>query len=182
VSLALLRRSFFTPGWVFLLILAAGILSDIFDGVIARRVGVVSARLRRQDSQTDLIFWLGASAAAVLLHPDVVRRHGLELSILVGLEICCYGVSFIRFGKETCTHAYSAKVYGIGLFVGMASVLGFGSGGWPLHAMFVAGLIAGIDVIAIVLLLPGWTYDVPSSYHALQIRRALRSVAAMKEP
>ena len=172
VSLALLHRSFSTPGWVFLLILTTGILSDIFDGVIARRTGTVSASLRRQDSQTDLIFWLAAGAAAVILHPDIVRRHSLELLILIGLEICCYGVSFIRFGKETCTHAYSAKVYGIGLFVGMASVLGFGSGGWPLHAMFAAGVIAGIDVVAIILILPGWTYDVPSSYHAFRIRRA----------
>ena len=33
-----------------------GLLSDIFDGIIARRLGIASEKLRRMDSQTDLIF------------------------------------------------------------------------------------------------------------------------------
>jgi CDP-diacylglycerol--glycerol-3-phosphate 3-phosphatidyltransferase len=33
-----------------------GLLTDIFDGIIARKVGVSSEKLRRLDSQTDLVF------------------------------------------------------------------------------------------------------------------------------
>ena len=44
---------------IFIIILMYfGLLTDIFDGIIARNVGVSSEKLRRLDSQTDLIFWL----------------------------------------------------------------------------------------------------------------------------
>jgi CDP-diacylglycerol--glycerol-3-phosphate 3-phosphatidyltransferase len=179
--LAVLRRFFTAPGWVFVLILIAAVLSDIFDGVIARRTGVASARLRRLDSQTDLVFWSSAGIAAMLLHPAIVRAQGWEFAALIGLELCCYGVSFARFGKETCTHAYSAKAYGLALLLGLTSVLGFDRGGWPIDVMFTAGLIAGLDVILIVLLLPCWAHDVPTFYHAWTIRTADDSRASARQ-
>ncbi|HEY8616834.1 CDP-alcohol phosphatidyltransferase family protein [Phenylobacterium sp.] len=36
-------------------LLGLGVLSDIFDGVIARRLGVATAELRTFDSRTDLV-------------------------------------------------------------------------------------------------------------------------------
>lgn len=174
IVLGVAGRSFAISGWVFVAILSTGLLSDIFDGVVARRVGVVSATLRRLDSQTDMIFWLSAALAALLLHPDIVRTYAPGFLLLVGLEIACYGVSLLRFGRETCTHAYSAKLYGVTLLIGMCALLGFAEGGLPLWLMFVAGTLSGIDVILIVLLLPDWNYDVPSSYHAFRLRRVHR--------
>lgn len=41
-----------------LILMYSGILTDIFDGIIARKAGVSSEKLRRLDSQTDLVFWL----------------------------------------------------------------------------------------------------------------------------
>jgi len=41
-----------------------GLLSDIFDGIIARRLGVATPSLRRLDSQTDAAFWLAVLASA----------------------------------------------------------------------------------------------------------------------
>lgn len=41
-----------------LILMYFGLLTDIFDGIIARKVGVSSEKLRRLDSQTDLTFWL----------------------------------------------------------------------------------------------------------------------------
>lgn len=175
LSLALIGRTRPVPGWEFVAILIAAILSDIFDGVIARRVGVATALLRRFDSQTDLVFWLSATAATLALHPDLVRRHAAEFMILITIEAGCYAVSVRRFGREACTHAFSAKAYGLGLFIGFTAMLGFGVGGPPVHLMFALGLLSGLDVLAILLLLPDWGHDVPSSYHAWLIRQQARS-------
>jgi CDP-diacylglycerol--glycerol-3-phosphate 3-phosphatidyltransferase len=46
------RRSWF----LMLTLMYFGLLTDIFDGIIARKVGVSSEKLRRLDSQTDLVF------------------------------------------------------------------------------------------------------------------------------
>ncbi len=181
IVLGVVGRSLAINGLVFEAILILAVLSDIFDGVVARRVGVVSAMLRRLDSQTDLVFWLSAGLAALLLHPEIARAYAPGFLLLIGLEISCYGVSALRFGRETCTHAYSAKFYGLTLLVGMSAILGFAHGGLPLWLMFVAGTLSGIDVILIVLLLPRWNYDIPSSYHALRLRRASRDTAEAGE-
>src|ERR1700722_19811851 len=46
------------PRWTYLLILVIATLSDIYDGILARRLGVATPALRRYDSITDLIFYL----------------------------------------------------------------------------------------------------------------------------
>lgn len=160
---------YYSPTLLFILV-SLGLLSDIFDGIFARRLSVASAKLRRMDSQTDLIFWLSVLCAAYIAHPEVVAGVRFELLILLGLEILCYVVSFLRFGKETCTHAYSAKCYGLFLSAGLISILCFGVSGIVFHACFIVGIISGLDVIFITLLLPHWSHDVPSSFHAFQRR------------
>lgn len=159
----------YSPTLLFILV-SMGLLSDIFDGIFARRLSIASAKLRRMDSQTDLIFWLSVLLAAHIAHPEVVKGVRFELLILLGLEILCYLVSFMRFGKETCTHAYSAKCYGLFLSAGLISILCFGVSGIVFHACFIVGIISGLDVIFITLLLPHWSHDVPSSFHAFQRR------------
>jgi phosphatidylglycerophosphate synthase len=43
------------PGWLAVVALAVGLVSDIFDGVLARRWGTVTPKLRRYDSNVDTI-------------------------------------------------------------------------------------------------------------------------------
>lgn len=43
-----------------IVLLFIGLLSDKLDGSIARKQNVSSAKMRRPDSQTDIIFWLAA--------------------------------------------------------------------------------------------------------------------------
>lgn len=52
-----------------------GLLTDIFDGIIARKVGVSSEKLRRLDSQTDLVFWLSIGFATYWLNPEIIKDH-----------------------------------------------------------------------------------------------------------
>jgi phosphatidylglycerophosphate synthase len=153
--------------------LIVGLVSDIFDGIVARHLNVSTPRLRRFDSQTDLVFWLCVVGCVMLRHPAVFRAHAWQAAVLVGLEAACYGVSFLKFRRETCTHAYLAKLWGLLLLAAFVALLGWGWAGWLFDVMFVVGVIADLDVIAITLLLPSWQSDIPSSYHAWRIRRGL---------
>ncbi|MCS3531428.1 phosphatidylglycerophosphate synthase [Chryseobacterium sp. JUb7] len=56
--------------FLILTLMYSGLLTDIFDGIIARKTGVSSEKLRRLDSQTDLIFWLSLGFAAYFLNPN----------------------------------------------------------------------------------------------------------------
>lgn len=153
------------------ILLLLGILSDIFDGIVARSTGTSSAKLRRMDSQTDLLFWLCAGWCAWLLSPEIILNNKYAIITIFVMEGLTYVFSIVKFGKETCTHALLSKLWGITLFVAFVAIIGFGYGGIPLAFAIVFGIISHIDVYLIILLLPKWTHDVPSCYHAWLIRK-----------
>ena len=51
------------------IVLGVGLLSDIFDGVLARKLGIATESLRSLDSAADTIFYLGVFLVAVLKQP-----------------------------------------------------------------------------------------------------------------
>jgi CDP-diacylglycerol--glycerol-3-phosphate 3-phosphatidyltransferase len=150
-----------------------GFLTDLFDGILARHLAVAGPALRRFDSQTDLVFWLCVVGCVFVARYDVGARNLGYILAMLALEAGTYGISFAKFGREACTHAYSAKawaVLAVGVFV---AVLGFGEEVYAFPVLFAAYLVSWLDVVAIVLILPAWRNDVPSAYHALLIRRGV---------
>src|SRR5271169_534974 len=81
------------PRWIYLPILITATLSDIYDGILARRFGVATPALRRYDSIADVIYYLFILAVAWRLCQPVVTANlwliGLMLmSEAVGIFIC----------------------------------------------------------------------------------------------
>src|SRR5436190_2308824 len=115
-----------------------GFLTDLFDGILARHLKVATPNLRRFDSQTDLVFWLCVLGCVFVARPEVaLAQWGYPAGILA-LEGAIYAISFAKFGREACTHAYSAKawaVLAVGVFV---EVLGFGEAVYAFPVLFVA--------------------------------------------
>lgn len=148
-----------------------GLLTDIFDGIIARKVGVSSEKLRRLDSQTDLIFWLSLGFASYFLNAELIKNEWKGVALIFIMEALCYIISWLKFGKETCTHAFLSKMWGLSLLTAFTCLIGFQQAGWTFYLTVILGFISHIDVILIILILPKWQYDVPSSYHAWRIRK-----------
>ncbi|MGY6647323.1 CDP-alcohol phosphatidyltransferase family protein [Wenyingzhuangia sp. IMCC45574] len=150
-----------------------GLISDILDGIIARKQQISSETLRRLDSQTDMIFWLSCGFATWILFPELIMSNIFPIRAILAMEIGCYLISFVKFKKETCTHAFLSKLWGISLLIAFTSLIGFNHAGIPFHATIVMGLLSHVDRILIVLILPKWTHDVPSAYHAFLIRKGI---------
>jgi hypothetical protein len=72
------------PRWIYLPILATATLSDIYDGILARRFGVATPALRRYDSITDVIYYLFILVVAwwmckpVLAQRQIRRAHQIR--------------------------------------------------------------------------------------------------------
>ncbi len=148
-----------------------GLLTDIFDGIIARQLNISNEKLRRLDSQTDLIFWLSIGFSAWHLKSGILENYTVSISVIFIMEILCYVISIYKFGRETCTHAYLSKLFGLSMFVAFFNLIAFNQGGIVLFSAVLIGLISHIDRILITLILNQWTYDVPSFYHAILIRQ-----------
>ncbi len=159
--------------FIILSLMFIGLLTDIFDGIIARKAGVSSEKLRRLDSQVDLVFWLSLGFAAYFINHEIIKQHWLSILIVFIMEALCYIISFIKFKKETCTHAFLSKMWGLSLPIAFTYLIGFQQAGWAFYLTIILGFISHLDVILIILILPKWQYDVPSFYHAWKIRKGI---------
>ena len=162
-----------SAGTSIVILMYLGLISDVLDGIIARKQGISTEKLRRLDSQTDMIFWLSIGIATWILHPKLIAENKFFIITIIVLEIACYVISWIKFRKETCTHAFLAKLWGLTLLVAFTSLIGFNYAGIPFYTAIIVGLLSYIDVILIILILPHWTHDIPSAYHAYLIRKGI---------
>ncbi len=160
--------------WAIPLIIALmflGLVSDVLDGIIARKYEVATATLRRLDSQADMVFWLSIGLATYCIYPHLIMNTIIEIRILLGLEVLCYVVSLVKFKRESASHAFLSKMWGLSLLAVFTAMLGFEGSGILFYVSLVLGYIAHLDRLLISLLLPKWTADVPSAYHAWRIRK-----------
>lgn len=154
----------------FALCLITAFLSDVFDGKIARRLGIATPNLRRLDSMADTIFYVAAVYCLWKLHPGIIVGNAVPLLILLALEIGRYVFDLLKFGKEASYHMWSSKLWGAFLFLGFFSALVFGKEGLFVHLAIYAGLLADVEGLMISVVLPYWKNDVPTIVHALRIR------------
>lgn len=148
------------------------LLSDVFDGVIARRLNVASPTLRRLDSSADSLFYAGAAFAVWHLHPAIIREHFIALVVLASTEIVRYAFDLIKFRREASYHMWSSKVWGLLLFIGFFELLVLGASGLFIAIAIYAGIVADLEGLAISLLLRHWQADIPTIFHALRLRSA----------
>ena len=155
------------------LVTLAALGSDYFDGVIARRFGLDSAAVRRFDSATDAMFFVCAALAAWHLHAGLLRPWLPLVWAVVALEIARYVFDWVKFRREAAYHAWSAKTWGLSLFAALVLLLGWGHASLVPLALGI-GIVADLEGLAISAVLPVWTHDVPSVWHARRIGRSLR--------
>jgi CDP-diacylglycerol--glycerol-3-phosphate 3-phosphatidyltransferase len=151
--------------------LVVALLSDVFDGVIARRLDIATPTLRRLDSAADTLFYAACLFAAWRLHPTAIRAHRIPLCILAVLEVLRYVVDYAKFRREASYHMWSSKLWGLSLFVGFYGILVFGSSGLNVSFAIYAGIVADVEGVLISLLLSRWQADVPSLFHAMRLRQ-----------
>lgn len=160
---------FFPSRPAFAICLIAAFLSDIFDGILARRLGIATPSLRRLDSIVDTVFYGAASLAVWHLQPAAIVDRWPQLLALLALELSRYAFDFLKFGRESAYHTWSAKFWGVALFAAFMSLLAFGKDSYIVDAAIWAGIAADLEGLAISLALPRWQNDVPSIYHALKL-------------
>lgn len=151
--------------------LGIAILSDILDGIIARRLGVASQRLRRLDSLVDSIFFFFMAAAAWLAHRELILQHRNLVLAMLALSLLSQIPALIKFRRAAAFHAYSAKASGLALLASGALLFAYGRAGPIFIAALWIAIISHIERILITLILPNWQTDIAWLGTAWKIRK-----------
>ncbi|PSB02046.1 CDP-alcohol phosphatidyltransferase family protein [Merismopedia glauca] len=151
--------------------------SDIFDGIIARRLGVSTVGLRQADSIADVCLYISIAICVWLVHPEIIIDFKTPLLIAIAAQLILYAISLIKFRKPPSFHTYTAKAWGISLFIATIGIFGFnwGNGLWLAIAFC---LINTIEEIAMTLILPEWHHDILSIFHAWELKKHQRSISS----
>jgi CDP-diacylglycerol--glycerol-3-phosphate 3-phosphatidyltransferase len=145
------------------------VLSDIFDGIIARKLGVSTAQLRQADSWADISLYVCIALSVWWVYPQVVRDFQVPLIAAIAAQLLLFATSLIKFGKFPSFHTYTAKIWGLSLLIATVSLFGFGNAA-PLWLAIVLCWVNSLEEIMMTLILPQWQCDVLSLFHAASLR------------
>ncbi len=138
----------------------AALLSDIFDGVTARRTGTATPALRVADSRVDLAYWLSVMTTLAVNRWSLVREvRGWLLLVAVGVVLNALH-DWSRFGRLGCYHAYTAKLACLLAAIAVAAAFAGDHAGAPARVAIAAMLVAQVDHALITALLPALAVDV----------------------
>ena len=158
------------------------LISDIYDGVLARRWQCDTAALRLFDSMADTFFYLCVAWALWIARPQAIRDNAALLLAIASFEALRYAFDLCKFGKPASYHSWLAKSWGLTMALAVMQLLArpVPCRLWPLS--LIVGLACNVEGLAMSLLLPQWNRDVRSLARALTIRKALRTPPSVAYP
>ena len=154
------------PGLVLAAVLAAGFLSDMVDGRLATRMGVATPSLRYADTLVDTVFYVAAAAALAVAVPDAFADTGVPLVAVVTIHVSRATFEVTKFGRLASYHMWSAKALGVLLAVAIAVSFATGRANVLLTCALWLGIVNQLEGFAASAILPAWSADVPSVFHA----------------
>lgn len=150
----------------------AAFLSDVFDGAIARRLGIVTEKLREYDGWVDTWFYIWIALSAWFTHTNAIIAFRLPLLIVISTQLISWCIDLLKYRRFANYHAYSSKAWGVTLFIASIALFGFNNA-QLLWLPIIVGILSHIEEMAMSLVLPRWIHDVPSIVHALKIRQQI---------
>lgn len=135
--------------WIYL----AAFTTDYFDGVIARKIGTATPALRRADSAVDSIFHVCLGTITLLRQPGEFVRNRWMLGAFLATAAAWYALDAIRWKRLAGFHAYSAKLFSLGLMVWVIALYGGVETQRLLSMVLAIGVVSNCEGVAISLLL-----------------------------
>jgi CDP-diacylglycerol--glycerol-3-phosphate 3-phosphatidyltransferase len=162
--------------WIYVTALVAGIFSDVFDGILARRWNCSTPALRRLDGNIDTIFYSSAGVVAVFLHAKTLLSWRMGLAIMFAFMVTQNLVSIFRYGRQPSYHMYSGKLWSIALVTALIGLFLSHSSRLALGIMIGLSIYNSLEDIVASLVLPKPMTDIPTVFHAVRLSRMMQSV------
>ncbi|MBS0394262.1 MAG: CDP-alcohol phosphatidyltransferase family protein [Proteobacteria bacterium] len=153
-------------------LLVGALVSDVLDGQLARRFGIVSRLGAQLDSLGDALLFFVAVAGVLAFHPELPREHALAALLLVGSWAAELAAALLRYGRPSSFHTYASKAAGLLLGVMVGALFVFGLPPALFYAAVALSVAAELEELALVWLLPQWRSDVRGLYWVLRERAA----------
>lgn len=143
--------AWFMNTFLFLIIYLFAILTDVFDGWIARKQGLASAKGAAFDGSVDLVF---AAFGLVWLYsftPELYVSYAPHLLVVAGMFMLFFAVSVIKLGTLAMPHLWLGKLSMALFSVMVPLMILFGVHAWMVWSVVVVVILSRLEMIAFVL-------------------------------
>lgn len=153
---------------LFAIFLVINLLTDVADGIIARRFNLVTDFGAKLDSMADNFTYLLAFLGLIVFKLDDFMPHILSFALWFFLMLSTVIVSLIKFKRFSSFHLYSFKIGGYiqGAFFILLFTVGFITPYY--YFMVVWGILASIEHITIQLIIPEMRSNAKGLYWVLK--------------
>jgi phosphatidylglycerophosphate synthase len=154
----------------FVVLLAAGLLTDALDGFLARRLNANSELGRKLDSIADYLTLITGVAGIAMLWPDIMRRElpWVASGLAAFFGVVVYGL--VRLGRAPCYHTWASKIGAVACAFSLIPLLAEWSA-IPFHLVIAFQILGGVEELVIALLVPSHVGEMPTAWHAWHRRR-----------
>lgn len=127
-------------------------ISDAFDGLVARKLGISSSFGSALDSLSDLLFYgvMGAKFFPTLQEELTIFQWCI-IGVPTVLHFVAYIICALRFNKFSAIHTYANKVLGLIVYAYPFCFIGMIPEIWTIY-MYIGGVIALYSAIEINLI------------------------------
>ncbi|SFU66922.1 CDP-diacylglycerol--glycerol-3-phosphate 3-phosphatidyltransferase [Pustulibacterium marinum] len=153
--------------------MSLGLITDIFDGIIARKLNASTEKLRIWDSNVDQFFWMTIIVSIFYLNIDFLKENYVWIGIVIFLELLAYVFSYWKFKKSIATHSILAKFWTLSLLWFLIDLVLNSSSQIPFIVCIFLGILSRIEIHLIIINLKNWTTDVPSIWVVSKINRGI---------
>lgn len=154
----------------FVALFVLGLVSDVLDGALARRLGQETELGARLDQWGDFALWLSLPLAAWWLWPEILRREAAYVAIALVCMVAPTAIAWLKYRAVPGYHTWSVKLGANAMAIAAPLLLLFDVA-WPFRVAALFQIVCAIDELGITLLSPDCRHDVPSVFHALRSRR-----------
>lgn len=162
---------------IFLTCFVMSLLTDLADGLLARRLGLATELGAKLDSWADFLTYLALPLCGWWLRSEIVRQERLWLAAGIGCYLAATIIGFLKFRRLTSYHTWGAK--GAAVLVGAAVLIFFAEGpGWVFRVVMPFVVLTNLEEIAITMTLRRPAANVPSLWHAKKLREAAAATSS----
>jgi phosphatidylglycerophosphate synthase len=154
-------------------IVVTALVSDIYDGVLARRWRCDTAGVRLFDSMADTFFYLCTAVALWMSQPQLWRSYGGLLVALLALEATRFAFDFAKFGKPASYHTYLAKTWGLVMAIAVIGLFALHRANVFVPLALALGILCDLEGLAMSLVMPAWRKDIKTLWAAWHLRRQM---------
>ena len=158
------------PRWFIFIVLFSG-FTDVLDGFLARTLHQITRLGSHLDSWGDFAIYSSMTIGAWLLWPEIVTRERIWIILIIASFTLPVLLGLIKFHALTSYHTWSVKLAVFCTFFSYA-LLFSGIVTWPVYIAAAICVYAGIEEIAITVLMQHERADIRSVWQALAYHRA----------